>query len=559
MSETLNKASIWLALKNPDFRKYWLAALISGTWVAAHNTAVFSLLGNFDKSALVISLMSTLSALPFALFTLPAGALADIVDRKKMLCATNLWQASVAMALATLGLANLLNPYIILASAFLFGLGFAFGAPASSSVEVGMVPKEYLASANTLGGLKMNISGIIGPLLGGLLVPVLGASYVFGINGLGFLLLVFAILAWKRPQNRKSIAPENFFATITAAVRYVIYTPGMKVILTRLGLFSFFISIIPSLMPVVGLKELHLDASHLGYLFTAMAVGSVVGAVFVVPLARARFSPNKLIFYAYSLLVLDLFLMALVHHPYIFLLVAALGGMGWTLAASELYIAGQRAMPDWARGRMSATAVMVGQAATALGGVIWGSSAATAGVVPTFLTAGVLAILVIGLTQVVLRKRFSVDFTTTLNLEPAAVTIFSHKWDPIRLSYAKENPVSVVTEFTFDAANHDICTELLREVRLVYLRNGARDWHLYEDYVQSNRYQMEVTASSWIEYQRLHERLTKDEKAVLDKLYALHRDRDQPREFIRVSVNKSVIKSDRKECLKSMHDPRVEA
>lgn len=216
-------------------------------------------------------------------------------------------------------------------------------------------------------------------------------------------------------------------------------------------------------------------------------------------------------------------------------------------------------MPDWARGRMSATAVMVGQAATALGGVIWGSSAATAGVVPTFLTAGVLAILVIGLTQVVLRKRFSVDFTTTLNLEPAAVTIFSHKWDPIRLSYAKENPVSVVTEFTFDAANHDICTELLREVRLVYLRNGARDWHLYEDYVQSNRYQMEVTASSWIEYQRLHERLTKDEKAVLDKLYAMHRDRDQPREFIRVSVNKSVIKSDRKECLKSMHDPRVEA
>ncbi|HEY5894765.1 MAG TPA: MFS transporter [Chthoniobacterales bacterium] len=556
---TENKASIWLALKNPDFRKYWLAALISGTCVAANNTAVFSLLGKLHESALVISLMSTVSSLPFALFTLPAGALADIVDRKRMLCATNLWQTSIALGLATLGFAHLLNPYIILTSSFLFGLGFAFGAPASSSIEVGMVPKEHLASAGTLGGLKMNISGIIGPLLGGLLIPIVGTSYIFGANALGFLLLLSAILTWKRPQQRKSIVPEHFFATIIAAVRYVIYTPGMKVILTRLGLFSFFISIIPSLMPVVGLKELHLDASKLGYLFTALAVGSVVAAVFLVPLARARFSPNKLIIYAYSLLVSDLFLMAFVRHPYVFLLVAALGGAGWTLAASELYIAGQRAMPEWARGRMSATTVMVGQAATALGGVVWGTSAATAGVVHTFLVAGFLAILAVVLTQVILRKRFSVDFTTNLNLEPAAVTIFSRKWDPIRLSYAKENPVSVVTEFTFDSAHQNLCVELLREVRLIYLRNGARDWHLYEDYVQSARYQMEVTAPSWIEYQRLHERLTKDEKAVLDKLHDLHRDQDKPREFIRVSVNKSVIKRNREECLENTHDPRVEA
>ena len=114
--------------------------------------------------------------------------------------------------------------------------------------------------------------------------------------------------------------------------------------------------------------------------------------------------------------------------------------------------------------------------------------------------------------QIVFQKRLSVDFTASLNLEPAAVTIFSHNWDPVRLSQAKENPVSVVTEFAFDPASHDQCIELLREVRLIYLRNGARDWHLYEDFARSNRFQVEVTAPSWIEYQRLHERLTHDEK-----------------------------------------------
>jgi MFS family permease len=499
-------------------------------------------LGKLHDSALVISLMSTLSALPFALFTLPAGALADIVDRKKMLCGTNLWQASVAICLAMLGLAHLLNPYIILASAFLFGLGYAFGSPASSSVEVEMVSKEHLASANTLGGLQMNIAGIIGPLLGGLLVPIVGTSFIFGANGLGFLLIFLAILQWKRARTQTPLGSEHFFATVTTAIRYVRYTPGMRVILTRIGLFSFFISIIPALMPVVGLKELHLDPSQLGYLFTAMAVGSVLGAVFLVPLARSRFSPNRLIIYADLLLVLDLFLMALVHRPYVFLLVAALGGAGWTLAASELWIAGQRAMPEWARGRMNATVIMVSQAATALGGVIWGWSATTGGVVPAFLIAGVLAILTMAFVQIVCRKRLSVDFTASLNLEPAAVTIFSHNWDPVRLSQAKESPVSVVTEFAFESANVDECIELRREVRLIYLRNGAGNWHLYEDFVRSNRFQMEVLAPSWIEYQRLHERVTKDEREVFDKLCGLHSDRDPPREFIRVSVDKSVIK-----------------
>jgi MFS family permease len=536
------RTSIWLALRNPVFRGYWLAALVSGTCLAAHNTAAFSVLGQESDSTILISLMSTLSSLPFALFTLPAGALADMAERKKILYGTSLWQASVALGLTILALTDSLNSHVILVSVFLFGIGFAFASPASASVEVEMVPPEHLASANTLGGLQMNIAGIIGPLIGGFLVSLSGPGSAFAANAGGFLLLLLAISRWKRPPREAKTAPEDFFATIETALRYVRYTPGIKVILARIALFSFFISIIPALMPVVGLKELHLDASELGSLFTAMATGSVAAAVCIMPLARARLSPNRLTLYANVLLILNLFLMAFVNWPYAFLLLAALGGAGWTLSATELWIAAQRAIPDWARGRLNATIVMCSQAATALGGVIWGSAAATAGVVPTFLGAGLLAMVTLVVVHFAVQKRLSIDFAADLNLQPAAVTIFSHDLDPMRLSQAEENPVSIITEFAIDPANRAQCTDLMREIRLVYLRNGARNWHLYEDCRRSNRFQMEVVASSWDEYQRQNERLTKDEKELLDKLASLRVDPDSHAESIRISINKEVIK-----------------
>ena len=145
--------------------------------------------------------MATVSALPYTLFTLPAGAIADMVDRKKILLAVQLWHAVIAFALAILWMAHLLNPYLILVSAFLFSAGFAFGSPAHSSIIAEMVSKEELASAYTLAGLQMDLSGIIGPLFSALFLPLAGVSFIFGANGLGFLFMFLAVLQWKRPTD----------------------------------------------------------------------------------------------------------------------------------------------------------------------------------------------------------------------------------------------------------------------------------------------------------------------------------------------------------------------
>ena len=302
--QTMTRTSTWAALGNPMFRQLWIAALISGTCVAAHDTAATWMMNMLTPSPLLISLLSTVASLPFFLFTLPAGALADMVDRKKLLCVVNLWLAAAAAGLAILGWLHLLNPYVILASVFLIGVGFALNAPAWTSSVSEVVSNAELPSAATLGGLQLNISGIIGPALGGLLVPLIGPNFVFAVNAACFLVVILAVLRWKRTAGQSRTGLESFFVYFLAAIRYVRYAPGLQIVLARNALFALFISVIPALMPVLGLKVLHLGPSQLGLLFTSMGAGSVAGAAFIIPWLRARYSSNTLIILANLLVVL---------------------------------------------------------------------------------------------------------------------------------------------------------------------------------------------------------------------------------------------------------------
>ena len=172
----MTKSSTWTALRNPAFRRLWIATVISGTCVAAHNDAATWMMNLLTGSPFLISLMATVASLPFFLFTLPAGVLTDKVNRQNFVCATNVWLSAMAAGLAVFDWLHLLNPYLILASVFLLGVGFAFNAPAWTSIVPQVVSDGELPSAATLSGLQLNISGIIGPVLGGFLIPLAGAN-----------------------------------------------------------------------------------------------------------------------------------------------------------------------------------------------------------------------------------------------------------------------------------------------------------------------------------------------------------------------------------------------
>jgi len=146
-----------------------------------------------------------------------------------------------------------------------------------------IVSDAELPAAVTLSGLQLNISGIIGPALGGLVIFLIGPNFVFAVNAACFFVVILAILHWKRATEQVKLPRESFFESFLTAIRYVRYAPGLQIILERNVLFALFISVIPALMPVVGLKALHLGPCQLGLLFTSMGAGSVAAAAFIIP------------------------------------------------------------------------------------------------------------------------------------------------------------------------------------------------------------------------------------------------------------------------------------
>jgi len=533
----MTRTSSWIALRNPTFGKLWVATVVSGICVSAHDTAAIWVMNSLSHSTMLLSLMSTATTLPFFLFILPAGALADMTDRKKMLYVAYICLAVCAGGLAILGWLNLLTPYVILGSIFLIGTGFAFNAPVFSAVVPEIVSNEELPSASILSGLQLNISGIIGPALGGLLLVFVGANTVFALNALCLLAVLISIASWKPKVSKLPL--ESFFESVISAIRYVRYSHGIRIILIRNAIFSFFIAIIPALLPVVGLKELHLSPSNLGLLFASMGIGSVLAAVLILPWARAHFSPNTLTRLAALLLSIVYVLMALIHEAPAFLLVAALAGVVWTVSAAELWVAAQRAMPGWARGRMNATVIMVSQGAMALGGILWGMIAAMAGVNTALIVAAVL-VLALTLTHL-LRHPWSIDFTMTADPDSVPVAVMNIVHNLLYRPEPKDGPVLVTVEIQVDRSRGSKFVDLMREVRLIHLRNGAYSWQLFEDPSRLNTFRIEMMVPSWTQYMLQQERMTKADGDVIAQAESLHVGPNPPEVRTYLGVNKELL------------------
>jgi MFS family permease len=477
-------------------------------------------MNTLSPSPLLLSLLSTAASLPFFLLTFPAGALADMVDRKKLLIVMHGWLALSAAGLAVFGSLRLLTPFLLLAGVFLLGMGFACNGPTWGSVIPDVVTKEELASAVTLGGVQMNISGIIGPAIGGLLLPLVGANVIFALNAAAFLLVLLAIARWRKTHKRFRAATESMLESFVGTLRYVRYTHGTQVVLVRALLFSLLISVIPALLPAVGLKALHLTSAHLGILFTSMAVGALLGAIFVVPRVREKFTPNQVTILASLLLIAVYVLMAAVRQLETFMVVAAVAGVAWTLAGSELWVVAQQAMPGWTRGRLNAAQIMVSQGGIALGGLAWGSLAAFTGFEYTLLLATLLVCYNLSITG-----PLSLDFIKSLDVEPAAPPPLPALAETPDLD---DGPIAVVAEITVDQEDRNRFLELARDLRLIYLRNGASSVRLYESLAERSIFRLETVVMTWREHQLLFRRFTVPEREILDRLLRLHAGKEAP-------------------------------
>jgi MFS family permease len=519
-SEPKENTSIWLALRNPVFAGLWLPSAISGVCVAAHDMAATWLMNALGTSPLLLSLIATAASLPFFLFTLPAGALADLGNRRNILIAVYLWLAAAAGLLAVCTWLHWVHPYLILATVFLLGIGFAFNAPVWASIIPEIVQKEELASAITLGGVQLNLAGIVGPALGGLLLPIMGPAMLFSLNALAFVATAGVISQRYHRRRRPEPHLENFLESFASAARYVRYAPGMQVILTRDFLFGLFIAVVPALVPVVALQHLRLQASQLGLVFTSMGIGSLLGATLMLPYARAKASPNALTILAGVILVAVLVLMAIVPNLWTFLPITAMAGISWTVSASELWIAGQRAMPDWARGRMNAVHMMASQGGVAAGAVFWGAAATSFGLGPT-LVGGALLLTA----SLALAIPLSINFAHSLNLDPAPLKE-THEFS--LTPKPDDGPVTVTRELIIRPEDREEFLALVEQLRLIFLRNGAFLFRVDENLENPGTIRTEMLVSSWAEHLRQLARMTKAETELVEQAWAMHAGDEEP-------------------------------
>ncbi len=402
----------------------------------------------------------------------------------------------------------------------MLGIGFAFNAPVWAAIIPEVVRKEELASAITLGGVQMNMGGIVGPAVGGFLLPVAGPAIIFSLNALAFLFAALMISRLYREQRQPPPHLENFLESLASAARYVRYTPGMQVILTRDLLFGFFIAVVPALVPVVALQHLRLEASQLGLVFTSLGIGSLFGATLVLPYARSKATPNMLTILASVILVSVFVLMAVVPNLWFFLPVAALAGISWTISASELWIAGQRAMPDWARGRMNAVHMVASQGGVALGGILWGWSATSLGLGNTLMGGAILLT-----ASLVLAIPLSINFAHSLNLDPEPLET-AHDF-PLAPE-PDDGPVTVTVESIIRPEDREEFLSLIDQLRLVFLRNGALLYRVEENLENPGTFRTEMLVASWAEHVRQHSRTTKAEVAIAERAWGLHAGEDEP-------------------------------
>ena len=374
MADTQNAGpppSAWSPLAVPAFRTVWTATLVAniGAWVASVGTGW--LMTTLDPSPIWVSLVGAATALPMFLFALPAGALADIVDRRKLLIVAQIFMLAVMVVLCALTVMGAVTPITLLILIFVLEAGSAFETPAFLAVLPQLVPKNELGPALALNGLGINISRVIGPALGGLVIGLAGVGATFLINALTFFAVIFAYASWRPPAHTSHLPAERFTAAIRSGWRFTREAPALKATLVHAGTFFLFASAYWALLPLIARDQLRGGAHVYGMLFGAIGAGAVAGAL-VLPAIRGRISPDRLVLGGGLVTAAATAALAATHTLALAMPIMLVIGAAWLAVMSSLMVAAQVALPEWVKARGLAVTQMVFNGGLMFGSVLWG-------------------------------------------------------------------------------------------------------------------------------------------------------------------------------------------
>jgi MFS family permease len=502
------RPSLWSPLRHPVFRALWFAGLASDFGAWTHEVGEGWLMTSLSPTPLHVALLQSADSLAIFLLAIPAGALADVVDRRRLAIWTQAWMLITASLLGALTFAHRMTPELLIALTFVMGVGAAVDGPLWQAIVPEVVSRRDLPQAVTLGGLSLNLARAFAPALGGVVIALSGPFAVFLLNAATFAYVLVVLFRWHRVAPRASAPGERWIGAMRGGLRYVRNSPELVAAFVRAGATLFGAICLMALLPLFARRELGLGSLGFGVVLGCMGIGAVLSAL-VLPKAKlsaeAALSAGTV---GFAAAVCGL---AVAHAPWLACGVMVFAGFAWMAIMSSLNVAVQIGTPAWVRARVLAAFMLVFQGAIALGGVVWGAVATR-----TSLRASLLAGGAVMFASLAARIWFPLSGRSP-NFSPAAWPKPALVCDPP----TDAGPVLVTVSYRVAPENLARFVEEARALERLRRRSGAYQWELFRDPSTPDVYLEVYYVELWADHLRQHERATVEEDEVEKKLRAL--------------------------------------
>lgn len=509
----------WSPFRHRAFAFLWIATVVSniGTWM--HDVGAGWLMTELSPSPLVVAMVQAATTLPVFLFAIFAGALADLLDRRKLLIVVNVIMAFLATGLSALVYLELVTPPVLILITFLMGTCAALMAPAWQAIVPGLVAKPRLGAAIALNSMGINVSRAIGPALAGLIIVTVGLFAPFAFNAISFVGILVVLVFWKPEQAAHSMPRERVFGAMRAGLRYVFNSPPVIATLIRAVAFFIFASAYWAMLPLIAREVLDGGAQLYGVLLASVGAGAVIGAV-ILPKIKARLGADKTVAGGTIGTALVMASFAVVQVPAAAVIASFIAGASWIAVLSSLNVSAQTALPDWVRARGLSVFLTLFFGAMSGGSMVWGWVADQYSIEAALITAAIGAIILMLATM-----RIQLNQGAGLDLAPSM-----HWPEPVVRDAleADRGPVMIRISYRINAEDQDEFRALMAQMRKARKRNGAYHWELYEDSAHDDLYVESWSEGSWVEHLRHHERVTGADRDVQVKVNALHRGDEAP-------------------------------
>jgi MFS family permease len=491
------------------FRALWLATIASniGTWM--HDIGAGWLMTSLSPTPVMVALVQTATTLPILLLALPAGALADIVDRRRYLLAVQAWLAGVAALLAFLTFAGLITAWLLVAFTFAMGVGAAMMMPAWAAVTPEIVPRTELQGAIALNSMGMNVARAIGPAIAGIIVSLFGTGAVFALNALSFIGVIAVLILWKREPAATTLPAERFFSALRVGFKFVRHHGPLQGAVIRGMGFFLFASAPWALLPLIAKSLEGGGPTSFGLLVAAIGVGAVVGAL-LLPRLRRSVGRDALVAGATVLYAIVMVALATLNELWALVGVMVLSGLAWIAVLSSLQVAAQLALPNWVRSRGLAAFMATFMGSMALGSLVWGGLAQQTDIPTALVTAAAGIVLAIAITW-----RWRIGTIDTIDFTPSMHWPLPATHDQVR---PDRGPVMVTIRYQVEPTQRSAFLAAARELGKRRQRDGAFAWGVLEDAECKDHFVEYFMVESWLEHLRQHERFTNADRVLQDSM-----------------------------------------